>query len=156
MAREECRATWTELYGNILSAEYANKVPTSLDTNPYHADFSTATREYPSYDLPPGMMDFEAIKAQETKVCANSNYKNSFKKMQGCNDKYLLDYPSYYAKNYVVNPTYGIAIKDVGGAYADYLKYKIDPYSYRMSGISNYIIISQIQGEFAVRATGQR
>jgi len=155
-AQQECRATWVELYGNILSAEYAGKVPTSLDSTPYHADFSTATREYPAHKTPEGMMDVEAQRAQTDAICTLQQFGNIFKKQQGCDSSYLLDYPSYYAKSFVVNPSLGIPIEDKNGAYQEYLKYRADEQGYRVEGQRAFVIINEIHGDFAIRATPQR
>ena len=91
------------------------------------------------------MMTSEALRAQTDAICTLPQFNNSFKKQQGCDSKYLLDYPSYYAKNYVVNPLYGIPIKDADGIYTDYLTYRADEANYVPTwGLSKYITIYNI------------
>jgi hypothetical protein len=81
-ADQECQATWTHLYNDILSPEYANKVWGVNDFQPYHGDLSLADRTYSSPDLPTWMPASENLRAQ--KAICDMPYTDQFKKQQGC------------------------------------------------------------------------
>jgi len=143
-AIEECNAQWKILQPLVLGPRYLDFVRQDIDIQPYHAERSTADREYQGQRLTQYSFDRSIVKAYQA-ICLSDVYPNQFKVQQGCNITYTLDDPSYYAYNFPVNPTYGVPIKDEGGAYADFQKYRSDEAGYIAEwGLRKYVTIYEI------------
>ena len=141
---EECYAIWQVLQPTVLGAQYLDFIRQSEDLQPYHADMASVREQVRTHsDLTKYTWERTQTEAHLV-ICYSDKYGQATKLMYGCN----IGYDGVF-KNNTGMTAFEKRLMETDPMTA-YELYKNDPNNFRLDGKGNFIIINEVQGDFAI------